>query len=339
MNKFFFVTAPNSPTGGPTLLHQAAKELIELGFDANMVYDTDNKTLDPVHIKFKNYNIPYVMNLDLIKTNDILVVPEQFNLIKKYSTIKSKKIIWWLSVDNYVVSKFYSSLLGKVTKLFLKVFKGSKYIYTEHFEIARKIVSNKSDYISKYDYQWIQSKYAQEFLKDLNLSSSFVGDYLVEDFSSTPKSISKENIICYSPFKGYGISKKIINFNKDFSFVPIQNMSPSEVSNLLSKSKIYIDFGNHPGQDRIPREARVSDCVVIVGKRGSAINDFDVPISNQYKFPQTMDNNQLNALNTLFKDIFNNHSIHLGNQSKYLDMIKMQKIKFTNDLKKAIEII
>jgi len=33
--------------------------------------------------------------------------------------------------------------------------------------------------------------------------------------------------------------------------------------------QVYIDFGHHPGQDRLPREAVQCGCVVITGKRGS----------------------------------------------------------------------
>ena len=340
MVDFFFVTAPNSPTGGPTLLHQAAKELIKLGFNAKMLYYRADQNIDPVHKKFKSYNVPFLINIDSIKPKDIVVIPEQFDLIKRFYNLKCKKIIWWLSVDNYVVSKFYCSLLGKLTKLFLKSFSGSRYIYTEHFEIAKNLVNYESNYIYKYDYHWVQSNYALDFLKNLNLNSSYVGDYLVDEFNkSKKKNILKENIICYSPYKGFSFSKKIINFNKDFHFVPIQNMTPSEVSDLLNKSKIYIDFGNHPGQDRIPREARVSNCVVVVGKRGSAINDLDIPIPNQYKFPNTIDNKHLIKLRNLFEDIFTNHLIHLDKQLEYLNMIKRQKAKFINDLENAIEII
>ncbi|MDA8040023.1 MAG: hypothetical protein M0Z69_12895, partial [Actinomycetota bacterium] len=37
------------------------------------------------------------------------------------------------------------------------------------------------------------------------------------------------------------------------------------------------------GRDRIPREAALSGCVVIVANRGAAANDVDVPLAPQYK--------------------------------------------------------
>ena len=337
MNKIFFITAPNSPTGGPTLLHQAAKELRLMGYDAFILYDGAKKLLDPVHEKFKEYNIPFVTSIDSIKGLDIIIVPEQFNLIKKYSSLKNKKIIWWLSVDNYVVSKFYNSLIGKFTKALLKLLNGSNYKYVEHFEIANKITSKKSLYINKYDQHWVQSNYALEFLKNFKFFPKFVGDYLVEEFDNVTNENKKQNIVCYSPSKGFNITKKIIKYNPHINFVPIQNMTPEEVQSLLNKSKIYIDFGNHPGQDRIPREAMISGCVVIVGQRGSAINDIDVPIASTYKFPKKLEDKHYKKLRVLFEEIFINYNNNLENQKEYLKMIKLQKSKFIIDLKKAIE--
>jgi len=44
--------------------------------------------------------------------------------------------------------------------------------------------------------------------------------------------------------------------------------------------KLYVDFGKHPGKDRMPREAAVHGCCIITGRRGAAGNPFDIPIPN-----------------------------------------------------------
>lgn len=61
-------------------------------------------------------------------------------------------------------------------------------------------------------------------------------------------------------------------------------MNREEVIALLQKAKVYIDFGHHPGKDRIPREACMLGCCVITSKKGSARFQEDVPISDDYKF-------------------------------------------------------
>jgi hypothetical protein len=46
---------------------------------------------------------------------------------------------------------------------------------------------------------------------------------------------------------------------------------------------MYVDFGHHPGMDRIPREAAACGCLVLVGERGSASYFKDVPLTAEYK--------------------------------------------------------
>ena len=54
----------------------------------------------------------------------------------------------------------------------------------------------------------------------------------------------------------------------------------------MNKSKLYIDFGYHPGQERMPREAILTNCCVITGSQGSAKYDEDVPLPEGYKFDE-----------------------------------------------------
>lgn len=54
--------------------------------------------------------------------------------------------------------------------------------------------------------------------------------------------------------------------------------------------KKMLDFGNHPGKDRLPREAAISGCCIITGKCGSAGNNIDVNIPDQFKFENSRHN-------------------------------------------------
>ena len=60
-------------------------------------------------------------------------------------------------------------------------------------------------------------------------------------------------------------------------------LSPEQVQAMLKKAKVYIDFGGHPGMDRIPREAALAGCIVVTNREGSAAFRQDVPIPSQYK--------------------------------------------------------
>jgi hypothetical protein len=106
-----------------------------------------------------------------------------------------------------------------------------------------------------------------------------LSDYVVV----SPQSQRKVRQVAYNPKKGLELTKQIISSAPDLVFIPLDSMSEEQVADTLGKSMVYIDFGEHPGKDRIPREAAISNCCVIVAKIGTASMFRDVPISHQYK--------------------------------------------------------
>ncbi len=114
-NTKVFVSAPASAvTGGPELLHQLAHHLRkDLGIESYMYYYPNNIP-DPIHPAYKMYNVPFVREIE-DKSDNILIVPEVIsgiNLLEDYKNIR--KIIWWLSVDN-----FYLRIVYEYQKKFL----------------------------------------------------------------------------------------------------------------------------------------------------------------------------------------------------------------------------
>ena len=69
----------------------------------------------------------------------------------------------------------------------------------------------------------------------------------------------------------------------EYEFKALAKMSSNQIKNYYSTSKIFMDLGIHPGRERMPREAAVMGCILIVAKRGSTLNNFDVPIDDLYK--------------------------------------------------------
>ena len=104
------------------------------------------------------------------------------------------------------------------------------------------------------------------------------------------ETIIRKNIVLYNPKKGVEFTQKIMDTCPEFEWIALQNMSHEEMKQTMLTSKVYIDFGNHPGKDRIPREAALCGCCVITGKRGSAKNDVDVKIPPSYKFDDNNEN-------------------------------------------------
>ena len=93
----------------------------------------------------------------------------------------------------------------------------------------------------------------------------------------------REDRILY-PARGKWFTQWLRRWAPDLAWQEITGFTPAEVKALFQTSKLYVDFGSHPGKDRMPREAATHGCCIITGRRGSAGNAFDVPIPARYKF-------------------------------------------------------
>ena len=324
-----YIYAPwNCHTGGPELLHQLGSCLRRMNFDAVMCYCGGDQNKDPVHAQLKKYHLPYVSESEIVDDEkNIVILPE--TIYKPLDKFRNLQIVfWWLSVDNYlnIVSAIVKSVIDKR-------------------EWNRQTLTMLSVMHLQNVEHWVQSEYARQFLEFNRIPKDqiqFVGDYLVPTFLEKSKSIdldSKLDQIVYNPKKGFELTKKLIDSAKDLKFIPIQNMNSDQVQDLLAKSKIYIDFGHHPGKDRIPREAAASHCVVITGKRGSAGNEIDIPIPPDFKFDDSIGNDEkiipkiIERLRTILKNFKAEHD----RQNSYRDSIYAEPMKFIHDVAQAVK--
>lgn len=344
--KIYIACHPNIATGGPELLHQLAYHLInDLKVEAFMYYynfdHSEHKT--PLHPEYEFYNIPYVLDIGLNENHkkNILIVPEILSAVKlleKHNDIR--KCCWFLSVDNYYLSKitktdfFFARAINKLSK---KLF-GVPVI---NFDITSKKSLDKL--IEKHDYRkdnllkladfyMTNSHRGVKFFRDLK-PLFYLSEYINDDFLAFEKEFSeKENIVAFNPGKGFIFTKKIISCGKNIKFVPLMNMTRKQVIETLRKAKVYMDFGNHPGKDRLPREAAILGCCVITGKRGSAAFDEDVPIPKNYKFEDEEEN--IKKIIYQIEDFFENFAERNKDFNRYVEKIKNEKKIFLDDLEK-----
>lgn len=328
-NTKVYIAAPAvGATGGPELLHQLAYHLRnDLNIDAYMLYYPTNHP-NPIHPEYKIYNNPFVREIEDDK-NNILIVPEVksgLDFLEKYEKIR--KVIWWLSVDN-----FYLSAATKYKKNFF-----SNYYINEIALKKLKTQLNLRNFemIINADFHLVQSFYAKKHLEEVDINKEkifYLSDYLNKDFLNTQTDLSKkEDIVVFNPKKGLTFTKKIIQSAPYIQFVPLINMTRQEMIETLQRAKVYIDFGNHPGKDRIPREAAILGCCVITGKRGSAAYFEDVPIPESYKIEDKKEN--IPKIIEKIKDCFENFEERYKDLDYYRQIIKQEPQKFIEDLKK-----
>jgi hypothetical protein len=114
-------------------------------------------------------------------------------------------------------------------------------------------------------------------------------------------------------------------------FVPVQNMTKKEVAGLLARAKVYIDFGHHPGKDRIPREAVMAGCCVVTGRRGSARFDADVPLSSEFKLDE-FDPQFTSRFRAVVFRVFADHSGCSDLQNDYRAMVRGERADFVSQM-------
>lgn len=325
----YIACPPSEATGGPLALHQLAFKLKSLGLNTAMYY-FEETTDDPVHENYKEYNIPYVFNVDDTKEN-VLIVPElKSQLI--YSVKNMRCAIWWLSIDNYYGRPIIHDLF--------KIFGYSKpnINFTHWFSRFKLSLFKKKKFkFNNVDnfYHLTQSEYAYRYISNKTIARkdnvAMLSDYLMPIFFQKEESISKkENIVLYNPVKGEVFTKKLLKLGENIKWIPIKNMTPLEVKNLLNRAKVYIDFGEHPGRDRFPREAAISGCCIITGKRGAANFHEDVPINNEFKIEETNEN--IPIIVDKIKYILENYETENQKFEPYREFIKKNEIVFEEEI-------
>lgn len=313
MKKIFVVAPANNATGGPELLHQFARKLKNKNIPVSMFYIDGKVNVNPVHENYEEYDIDYVISLE-DDENNIIIIPEtKIEIFKNYQ--RSVIIPWWLSVDFYF--HYMSGVRGYINRLLLHVLNIQKYLFFN---------------ANKYRYHLVQSNYANDFLVSKNIDWSTIislSDYLYNDFLKIeydPK--IKEDLVVYNPKKGIKFVKRLKQYCPEYKFIPIINMNRHEVIDLLKRAKVYIDFGFHPGKDRIPREAAFLGCCVLTNTMGSCLNNIDVNIPSEYKF----EGENFEEIRLKIKECFENYQFHVTAFDEYRAEIKDQESKFNSEV-------
>jgi hypothetical protein len=323
----YVVCPPYLSSGGPELLHQLVCKLNRLGHKA-FIYYYPADYVDPVHPQLREYNNPYVDAVKDVESN-ILLVPEiSTEVLEDYQFVQ--KVIWWLSVDFHYDAQFKKTLKGRIITRLNKWFRNlidseaSRALFARQYQLPQLY----------YGYlHLVQSRYAYQHLlkKKVSITSvEYLSDYLNSTFVTHARSLMKRNLVLYNPKKGFRFTKRLIAEAPDIEWVPITNMSRAEVADLMGTSKVYIDFGCHPGKDRIPREAAVSGCCVIVAQTGSAAFFEDVPIPEKYKYRNSLD--QVPAILSIIRDCLARYEVHLPQFDGYREKIRVEEGRFDTDL-------
>lgn len=302
--KILVVCPANTVTGGPEALHQLVDHMNQLGLPAFIVYlpfDKEASTPAP----YRKYRAPIASYEDV--AGNIIIFPEVYpSLACKVKQAEAG--LWWLSLENFLERRHLSTWHDKI-RYFKKVLKGQRPL--QGAKSLRHLV------------HFSQTEHATRYLRECGIEPVPLIDSINEDFLTDKYLQStehKENVVLYNPTKGRQVTAKLIADNPQWQFVPLQGLTPAQLSEKLDIAKLYIDFGHHPGRDRMPREAAMHGCCLITGILGSAGNDIDLPIPATYKLDSAAPDfsERFKALAGAIMQDFSNHYQAFADYRHYL---------------------
>lgn len=228
-----------------------------------------------------------------IPKSSLIVIPEIWPYF--VNEFNQDCALWWLSVDSFVC--------------------------------------NDNDVVDKYKYHLAQSAYAYNHIHLIRKKTPIqITDYINSTIYQSEFQ-QKEKSIVVNPAKGLELIESFEKQNPDLKIIRIQGMSNSEVTKTFLSSSLYIDFGHHPGRDRMPREAALANCVVMTTNIGAAAFHEDVPIGDFYKF-SAIDEASVRA-----RQILSETDKHLSAQSEYREIITNQKSVFHTEVSTLLNLI
>jgi len=320
-SKVVVICPGGAATGGVELLHQLVDSLTQHGCDAAICYYPFFKNFS-MPSQYLKYRCPVVAYRDIKRKDDTVILPEVYSyLAPKF--LSRNIYLWWMSVDNYVNS---GSWLFALKNFFLPW----QYANIDNPLFGRAFCGHLH-----------QSEYAKLFLEKSNITGSvYVSDYINDEYVYRGTRVDyskKKNIVVYNPAKGIEQTSKILPLLSGVDAIPIVNMSRDDVMDLLANAKIYIDFGNHPGKDRIPREAASMGCCVITNRRGSAGNSVDIPIGENYKIDDCKEGFERQAAGKIL-EIIHDFNAHKSDFDHYRENISSDKSLFEQSVQTLLQV-
>lgn len=307
------ILCPLAITGGPEAMHQLAGTLRHNGVNASiMYYGGPNRgrvvvkggVIQGTHSSqaqtpecYLHYGAQVASTCEL-KASLCIVIPEV--LQQNFQSLKPAQVaLWWLSVDNAL----------EVGRPMREPEKLKKWISSIPLHLTQ----------SRYAAAWLHTNGQGEYW--------MLTDYTDLAFTQTsPELGDRKRQILYNPRKGAPLADRLRQQMPDWEFVPLQNFTKHQVRRLMQSSRYYIDFGHHPGKDRLPREAAASGCVVMTLRAGAAQFFEDVPIDAMYKF--TKSEVESGVLNASLRKIDVDYPQHWQAQERYRSRIRQEKQAF-----------
>ena len=260
-------------SGGPESIHQLAQIINELGVRAEIIYGGSSfeivkskgvqllyepPTVNPTRGEYARY-CPIPAHSTVLTEQTLVILPELFPAMHAMFA-PAQTAYWWLSWDN---AFFNGSPLNE------PVFRSKFFARRDLLHLA-------------------QTFRTHILLRDRGAAHILdLVSYTDPRFTIAMPIKPNDNFgVAYNPRKSSELPKRFFEQNPDIPGCPIAGMSKEQLRDILSRTMIYVEFGNNPGNDRLPREAACVGCIVLAKRAGGSVYFEDMPLDDSFKFTE-----------------------------------------------------
>ena len=257
---------------------------------------------------------------------DVVIAPEV--ALKDLCALRGPvRVLWWLSVDNAYWRPRRDQLYDQL---------GPRLLDLVDAAARRRLHALLRSPGQRDILHAAQSEYARLHIRRvLDLEPLMLTDFLTDLTTlAAPAGFEmKARCVVYNPAKGLPATQRVIRtLDGVTTFQPIKALTHAETIELLKGSLIYLDLGSHPGRDRLPREAAVAGCIVLVGRRGAAANDIDIPIPDEYKLPVPWRFDKADAVVSRICDVIADPVAHQAPMKHIVQTVLQQESVFRQEV-------
>lgn len=316
----------NAMTAGPEALHQLVAQANALGQPAQIVYHPFHRSFE-TPAPYRKHGAPVGRFAD--EPGTLIVFPEIFTTAA-LRVRHAEAAVWWMSVNNFTGLRYGRPWRDRL-RYWKYVLKGQR-----PWGGVRALAHLR---------QFAQSDYAREFLAGHGLASEPLSDpipvYTEPGYLATlPARLAaaqRSDTVLYNPTKGARITARLMAAYPQWRFRPLRGLDREQLAQAFLDAKLYIDFGHHPGKDRLPREAVVHGCCLITARHGSAANAVDVPLPPRFKLA-VKDPDFVETFGERVREVFDQFDACSGELAAYREVIAREPLAFARQVAAALRL-
>jgi hypothetical protein len=322
-------------SGGPEALHQLCEALTAHGVDAWLVPLRWPAGRDDVS-EYERYGCRIASEVP--DDPDVAVVLPDVAASYVATFQQARAVLWWLSIDfseTFGPGMARQSGEGSWGGRFVHAYRVLAPWHAERRTGSLRALLGRASHCA-------QSEYARRFLQEHEgLSASLLSDYVHLDeqfhYREDPGGPARTPLsVAYNPAKGGRYLAQLRERAPDLVWRPVSGLDREGVGRVLSTSELYVDLGHHPGKDRIPREAALAGCVVVVGGRGSAALAEDVPVDSALRVPVTDDVSETaHRTERVLRSVLAAPDVWRAGQRSYRDWIRGEEQRFRDEVEQV----